>query len=95
MNWIAYAKEQANEQPLGKYGARPFGGATAGLAAGYEDTAKDIDFLILDCPVSSMEYMIEQEMKSMDTGIPVSYMTWCGNIVKQAETGIFVQGCRL
>ena len=86
IDWIAYAKEQANEQTLGVWGTS-FGGATAGLAAGYEDTAKMIDFLILDCPVSSMEYMIEQEMKSMDTGIPVSYMTWCGNIANKLKLG--------
>lgn len=86
IDWIAYAREQAKEQPLGVWGTS-FGGATAGLAAGYEDTDKMIDFLILDCPVSSMEYMIEQEMKGMDMGIPVSYMTWCGNIVNRLKLG--------
>lgn len=55
------------------------------------DMSDRIDFLILDCPVSSMERMVEQEMKSMDVGIPVSYMTWCGNIVNKLKLGFTYQ----
>lgn len=83
---IHYVKEKAPEQIIGVWGTS-FGGATASLALGYEDTQELVDFLILDCPVSSMQWMVEEEMKKMNTGIPVSYMTWCGNIVTKIKLG--------
>jgi hypothetical protein len=56
-----------------------------------ENMDEKVDFLILDCPVSSMKWMVEQEMKTMDVGIPVSYMTWCGNIVNKLKLGFTYQ----
>lgn len=90
IDWVNYVEEQAPGQIVGVWG-ESFGGATAGLALGYEDVDEKVDFLILDCPISSMEWMIEQEMKSMDVGIPVSYMTLCGNIVNKIKLGFFYQ----
>lgn len=83
---LNYAKEQAPNQKILIWGAS-FGGATAGLALGYEGIEEKVDGLILDCPVSSMEWMIGQEMKAMDAGIPTEYMTWCGNIVNKMKLG--------
>lgn len=83
---IDYVLENTSGQIIGVWG-KSFGGATAGLAMGYEDTHKKVDFLILDCPISNMEWMIKEEMKSMDIGIPVSYMSWCGNIVNKLKLG--------
>lgn len=83
---LDYVQEQAPEQKTGIWGAS-FGGATAGLASGYEGTDGKIDFLIMDCPVSSMEWMVEQEMRNMDIGIPVAYMTLCGNIINKLKLG--------
>lgn len=54
---------------------------------GHEDTDDKVDFVILDCPISSMEWMINEEMKGMNTGIPVSFMSWCGNIVNRLKLG--------
>ena len=85
-------EEQAPGQIVGVWG-ESFGGATAGLALGYEDVDEKVDFLILDCPISSMEWMIEQEMKSMDVGIPLSYMTFW-QYRKQDKIGLFLSGCR-
>ncbi len=90
IDWINYVKEQAPGQRLGVWGAS-FGGATAGLALGYEDVDEQVDFLVLDSPVSSMKWMIEQEMQAMDIGLPVSYMTWCGNIVNKLKLGFTYQ----
>ncbi|MFA5524589.1 MAG: alpha/beta hydrolase [Tissierellales bacterium] len=86
IDWVNYVEEQAPEQKIGVWGAS-YGGATAGLALGYEDTEEKVDFLILDCPVSSMKWMIEQEMKSMEVGILLSYMTWCGNAINKLKLG--------
>jgi len=87
---LDYVEEYAPEQRIGIWGAS-YGGATAGLALGYEKMDERIDFLILDCPISSMKWMVEQEMKSMDIGIPVSYMTWCGNIINKLKLGFTYQ----
>jgi len=85
---IDYVLENASDHIIGVWG-QSYGGATAGLAMGYEDTDKKVDFLILDCPISDMEWMIKNQMKDMDIGIPVSYMSWCGNIVNKLKLGFF------
>ena len=41
----------------------------------------------LDCPVSDMKWMVEEEMRKMDIGLPISYMTFCGNIINKMELG--------
>lgn len=86
IDWVKYVEEQAPGRKIGIWGAS-YGGATAGLALGHEDIDEKVDFLILDCPVSSMEWMVEQEMKNMEVGIPISYMTWCGNIINKFKLG--------
>ncbi|NLY46289.1 MAG: alpha/beta hydrolase [Tissierella sp.] len=43
------------DKKIGIWGAS-YGGATAGLALGYENIDEKIDFLIMDCPVSSMKW---------------------------------------
>lgn len=90
IDWVNYVEEQAPGQKIGIWGAS-FGGATAGLALGYGDIDEKIDFLILDCPVSNMKWMVEQEMRNMDICIPVSYMTWCGNIINKFKLGFSYQ----
>lgn len=85
-DWVGYVKKQAPEQSLGIWGTS-FGGATAGLALGYEEIQDMVDFAVLDCPVSSMKWMVEKEMEGMGIGIPVSYMSWCGNIVNKWRLG--------
>lgn len=84
IDWVNYVEEQAPGQKIGIWG-ESFGGATTGLASGYEGMDEKVDFLIMDCPVSSMEWMVEQEMRNMDVGIPVSYMKWCGNIINKLK----------
>jgi fermentation-respiration switch protein FrsA (DUF1100 family) len=86
IDWVNYVEQQAPGQKIGIWGAS-FGGATAGLALGHESMDEKIDFLIMDCPVSSMEWMVEQEMRRMEIGIPVSYMTWCGNVINILKLG--------
>lgn len=90
IDWVNYVKQQAPEQQIGIWGTS-FGGATAGLALGYENMDEKVDFLILDSPVSSMEWMIEKEIKAMNIGIPTNYMIWCGNIVNKLKLGFTYQ----
>jgi fermentation-respiration switch protein FrsA (DUF1100 family) len=90
IDWVNYVEQQAPGQEIGIWGAS-YGGATAGLALAADNMGEKVDFLILDCPVSSMKWMVEQEMKTMDVGIPVSYMAWCGNIVNKLKLGFTYQ----
>lgn len=90
VDWVNYVEQEAPEQKIGIWGAS-YGGATAGLALAYDDMNERVDFLILDCPVSSMKWMVEQEMKSIDVGIPVGYMAWCGNIINKLKLGFSYQ----
>lgn len=90
IDWVNYVEEHAPGQRIGIWGAS-FGGATAGLAIGHDNMAEKIDFMILDCPVSSMKWMVEQEMRHMEIGIPVSYLTWWGNIITKLKLGFTYQ----
>lgn len=90
IDWVNYFEEQAPGQKLGVWGAS-YGGATAGLALGYQDIQEKIDFLILDSPVSSMKWMVEEEMRNMDISLPVSYMTWWGNRINKLKLGFTYQ----
>lgn len=90
IDWVNYVHDQAPGQEIGVWGAS-YGGATAGLALGYEGMDEKIDFLILDSPVSSMEWMVEEEMRNMDVGIPVAYMAWWGNTFNKLILGFSYQ----
>lgn len=90
IDWVNYVEQEAPGQKIGVWGAS-FGGATAGLALGYENMDSKIDFMILDCPVSSMKWMVEEEMRNMKIGLPVSYMTWCGNVLNKLKLGFTYQ----
>lgn len=84
---INYVKRFAPNSELGLWGTS-FGGATVGLALGYENTQELIDFAILDCPVSSMEWMINRQMQDIDMmEIPLEYATFTGNIVNRIKLG--------
>lgn len=85
IDYVSFVVNQVSAKRIGIWGTS-FGGATAGLALGY-DVDNIVDFVILDCPISEMKYMIEQEMEGMDVGIPVSYMTWCGDIANKLKLG--------
>ncbi|MDO5558900.1 MAG: alpha/beta hydrolase [Oscillospiraceae bacterium] len=83
---INFAQQYALGYKIGVWG-ESFGGATAVQGAAFEKTQDYLSFLILDCPVSSMEWMVTEEMKSMNTGMPVGYMAWCGNFVNKMKLG--------
>lgn len=84
-DYVSFVENEAPDKRIGVWGTS-FGGATAGLALGYNIDNR-VDFVILDCPISEMKYMIEQEMKGMEVGLPVSYMTWCGNVANRLKLG--------
>lgn len=83
---INYAKDFSNGNKIGVWG-ESYGGATAIQAVAHENTQSDVAFLILDCPVSNMSWMVEEEMKKMDIGIPIEYLMWCGSTVNKMQLG--------
>lgn len=88
IDYINYIYSHASEQVIGVWGTS-FGGATAGLAMGNKAVENKVDFLILDCPVSNMKWFVEEEMRKMDIGLPISYMTFCGNIINKIKLGFY------
>jgi len=85
-DYITYVYDLAPDKVIGVWGAS-FGGATAGLAMEDKAVEEKIDFLILDCPVSSMKWMVEEELRNMDIGLPISYMLLCGNVLNKGKLG--------
>lgn len=65
-----------------------YGGLTSIITAGKDDT--NIDYLILESPVSNGFDMIEDVMKdiSKDQGIPLGYMIKTGDLYSKAKLGI-------
>jgi len=60
-------------------------GAASSLIGACRDD-KNIDYLILDSPVSDSNYMIDKELKKVErNSIPVDYMKFTGNIFLKAN----------
>ena len=64
-----------------------FGGATAIQAAAYKEVQNNLEFIILDCPITDMKWMLKAEMSEMNIGIPVDYMLWWGNVANKIKLG--------
>lgn len=68
-----------------------FGGATVGIALGRDDSK--IDCAILDCPISDGKFLVEMVMAqiSEETGLPLPYMMWSGDIALRIKHGFSFQ----
>ena len=83
---IDYAEKKYPGIIIGIWGTS-FGGATAIQAVASLDDQSKIDFMILDCPLGNVEYMISAEMDKMNTGISTDYMLWLGNMINKQKLG--------
>lgn len=83
---IDYAEKKYPGINIGIWGTS-FGGATAIQAVASLDDQSKIDFMILDCPLGNVEYMISAEMDKMNTGISTDYMLWLGNMINKQKLG--------
>ena len=86
MDCIAHVKQHVPGRKIGVWG-ESFGGATAVHALAYKQVQQDVSFLILDCPASSMAWMVERELKKMNLNVPMPYMMWCGSLVNKLQLG--------
>jgi len=74
------------DKKIGIWGTS-FGGATAGIYLGSDKANEHVDFAILDCPISSMSYMLSTEMEGMNTGIPIDFLMSMGNMATKMKLG--------
>lgn len=84
---IDYIRNNINHSgDLVLYG-ESYGGLSAIIAEGRDDT--QIDYLILDCPVSDGELMMTDILLDIEEqqGIPSSYMMFTGNLYTQFKLG--------
>ena len=81
---VQYARQHFPDARIFVWG-ESFGGATALLAAAQESVQQELSGLILDCPVSSMAYMVQASMEEMGIPLPMGYLLACGNLVNQME----------
>ena len=84
---IDYIREKYQDGKLILWG-ESYGGLTSVIAAGKDET--NIDYLILESPVSNGFDMIEEVMKdiSKKQGIPLGYMIKTGDLYSKAKLGI-------
>lgn len=84
---IDYIREKYENGKLILWG-ESYGGLTSVIAAGKDDT--NIDYLILESPVSNGFDMIENVMKdiSKKQGIPLGYMIKTGDLYSKFKLGI-------
>lgn len=84
---IDYIREKYQDEKLVLWG-ESYGGLTSIIAAEKDET--NIDYLILESPVSNGFDMIENVMKdiSKEQGIPLDYMITTGNLYSKAKLGI-------
>lgn len=86
-DYVTYMRDQlGRDKSIGVWGLS-FGGATAGIYAGSDHANQNIDFVILDSPLSSMRYVISAEMEQMTSSLMAEYMTFMGNIINRLQLG--------
>ena len=85
-DYIEYAKKESKDNKLILWGTS-FGGATVGIALGDDKVNEVVDIAVLDCPVSSMRYMLKNEIEDMNTGMPIDYLLSIGNFVNKIKLG--------
>lgn len=63
------------------------GAATAGISVRHEIVKKRVASIIMDCPFNSTVDMMRVKMSSMDLGIPLGFMIFCGDLYNRMALG--------
>lgn len=87
---LTFAQEEVADRPVVLWG-ESYGGATAVMAAARDQEGSQmIDYLILDCPLADSNEMIDQvfHMVEDETGIPVSYLKWSGDLFNRVKLNV-------
>lgn len=87
LDYVSYVNNIIDsDKRIGVWGTS-FGGATVGVALGDEKANEEIDFAVMDCPISNYTYMIEDQLKEMNIGLPIKFMSFMGNITTDIKLG--------
>ncbi len=81
-----YVKKSVTTELLGVWGSS-VGGTTAALGVADPESEDVLEFMILDCPVSSMELAIKDGIKRWKLIIPTKYLLWCGSVINCIRMG--------
>ena len=86
-DYVTYVKTKLSTgKKIGVWGTS-YGGATVGIYLGSSHANQNVDFAILDSPISNMRYMLSSEMESMKLGIPLEFLMAMGNLVTKWKLG--------
>lgn len=86
-DYVKYANKYINNYHDLVLWGTSFGGATVGIALGDTYINDNVDYVILDCPVSNMKYMIKTNIDQMNVGIATDYMVSMGSIINKMKLG--------
>lgn len=87
-DYVDYVKTKLSAgKKIGAWGVS-YGGATVGIYLGSPHANANLDFAIIDSPVSSMRQMMAEGMANMDLGgIPVGFLMAMGNLMTRWKLG--------
>jgi fermentation-respiration switch protein FrsA (DUF1100 family) len=86
-DYVTYLKDNiSDDKEIGVWGTS-FGGATVGIYLGSTHANQNIDFSVLDSPVSNMRYMISREVKEVGISILADYMMFLGDVFTKIKLG--------
>lgn len=83
---INYAQQFSKSGTVIVWGTS-YGAATAIQAVTHNGLTRDVKCVILESPINDMEYIVEEEIKKMDTKLSSCYMMWCGNVMNNMLLG--------
>ncbi len=83
-----YIRQSVTTELLGVWGSS-LGGTTAALGVADPESKGIIDFMILDCPLCSMEWAINNGINRWKLKLPTKYLLWCGSLVNRVKMGFF------
>lgn len=83
---VEYICGLENQGAVGAWGSS-IGGATVGFYLGSEHASANLDFAIMDCPVSNMEQIVEHFLTRKHNWIPGGLRTELGSLVTELCLG--------
>lgn len=83
---VEYLRTANPEAVIGAWGSS-IGGATVGFCLGTEHADENLDFAVMDCPVSDMEQIVEHFLTRKQNWIPAWFRTEMGSLVTELCLG--------
>ncbi|MGL4522955.1 MAG: alpha/beta hydrolase [Bacilli bacterium] len=79
-------KSIGEDKKIGVWGTS-FGGATVGLFLGSDVANENVDWAILDSPISDIESILSQSMKKIGTPFPIKWNIVAGDVMTKLRLG--------